>query len=465
MDEYLISKAGLTELLNRYDKNELQEVYRLCLEDKVKAHNHHEIAALLILILKFKWDEFTQKHTKIDFYFNLKNFKDNNEVFELYRLFRRTNFEIGLTIASEGDPIDEKHKVEFLELYSTFLFMFFAHFKCIDLCNCALIREPDNSTINLFKASLLDLALIVKHNNRYDYGINMLRKEMLSNVDVRKTNFDKEITKRILTDNLILAIEPYWKKKIFGFFTIPENIMETDLGEKYWSSELDYYLKNVLFLNPLNNFGRYAQASFEELQSISLSDENKKMFDSIIDDYKFCRRKVFEFDSLGTLSKREMCSVYCFLYLIFDKVAFLLKNVYEINVEEDIVDFTQGKLFDRKYKNSDKKFYEISNPAIIPIYLESVEGRSKNNIKGLDVGTFELNEFRNTLEHRSTSLIDENKLKGNLRILIKKIRNLILETYILLQSADTNMNSDDIVLCGTAYAKAIEAVNNSQNGI
>ena len=160
-----------------------------------------------------------------------------------------------------------------------------------------------------------------------------------------------------------------------------------------------------------------------------------------------------------------MCSVYCFLYSIFDKVAFLLKNVYEINVEEDIVDFTQGKLFDRKYKNSDKKFYEISNPAIIPIYLESVEGRSKNNIKGLDVGTFELNEFRNTLEHRSTSLIDENKLKGNSRILIKKIRNLILETYILLQSADTNMNSDDIVLCGTAYAKAIEVVNNSQNGI
>ena len=75
-----------------------------------------------------------------------------------------------------------------------------------------------------------------------------------------------------------------------------------------------------------------------------------------------------------------------------------------------------------------------------------------------------MNEFRNTLEHRSTSLIDENKLRRNSKILLKKIRNLILETYILLQSADANMNSDDIVLCGTAYAKAIESVNKSQSG-
>lgn len=48
-------------------------------------------------------------------------------------------------------------------------------------------------------------------------------------------------------------------------------------------------------------------------------------------------------------------------------------------------------------------------------------------------------------------------------------RNLILETYILLQSAETNMNSDDTVLCGTAYSRAILYDNNvrkdSQNNI
>lgn len=94
--------------------------------------------------------------------------------------------------------------------------------------------------------------------------------------------------------------------------------------------------------------------------------------------------------------------------------------------------------------------------------MESVEGRSKNNLKGLDPGTFELNEFRNVLEHKSTCLIDESMLKRNSKILIRKIRDLILETHILLQSADTNINSDDIVLCGTAYAKAIKAIIESK---
>lgn len=462
MDKYLISKAGLIELLNRNDKNELEEIYNLCLEDKVKAHNHQEIVALLMIILKFKWEDFTKKHTNIDFYLKLKNFKTNNNVFDLYRLFRRINFEIALTIIEENDPIEEKVKVEFLEIYSTFLFMFFTHLKCIDICNCALVRDPKNSTINLYKASLLDLALIVKNNTTYSYGINLLRQEMLNNVDIKKVNFDKDISQRILTDNLISVNEPYLREKILGFYLIPENIMQTELGKKYWSTELDYYLKNVLFLNPLNNFGRYAQSSLEELQPIPLSEKNQKMFNSIIDDYKFCRRKIFEYDSLGTLSKREMCSTYCFLYSIFDKIAFLLKSVYIINIKEDIVDFTQGNLFDRKYKNSDKNFYEIANPAIIPIYLESVEGRSKNNLKGLDPGTFELNEFRNVLEHKSTCLIDESMLKRNSKILIRKIRDLILETHILLQSADTNINSDDIVLCGTAYAKAIKAIIESK---
>ena len=359
MDKYLISKAGLIELLNRNDKNELEEIYNLCLEDKVKAHNHQEIVALLMIILKFKWEDFTKKHTNIDFYLKLKNFKTNNNVFDLYRLFRRINFEIALTIIEENDPIEEKVKVEFLEIYSTFLFMFFTHLKCIDICNCALVRDPKNSTINLYKASLLDLALIVKNNTTYSYGINLLRQEMLNNVDIKKVNFDKDISQRILTDNLISVNEPYLREKILGFYLIPENIMQTELGKKYWSTELDYYLKNVLFLNPLNNFGRYAQSSLEELQPIPLSEKNQKMFNSIIDDYKFCRRKIFEYDSLGTLSKREMCSTYCFLYSIFDKIAFLLKSVYIINIKEDIVDFTQGNLFDRKYKIATKTFMKL----------------------------------------------------------------------------------------------------------
>lgn len=369
-----------------------------------------------------------------------------------------------LTVIEENDPVEERVKVEFFSIYATFLLLFFCHIKCVDMCNCALAREPDNPTVNLFKASLLELSFIVKHSNEYGCAICSLKKELLSKSKIETVQFDKDIAKSILEKNQFILPDDYVLQKVCSLVTIPDNIMETDLGKKYWSDEFSYYLKNTLFLNPLNNFGKYAQASFEELIPITLPNDGWKIFKSIIDDYKYCRVKVFEYDFLKTVSLREMCSVYCFLYSIYDKIAFLLKRVYKIEIGEDQVEFTQGDLFDRKYNDCNKKFFEMPNPAIIPIYLESVEGRQKNNTKGFNIGTFELNEFRNTLEHKATCLADENLLKRNAHILIKKVRDLILETYILLKSADVNMQSDEFVLSGTSYAQAlVEKLNKTQN--
>lgn len=107
------------------------------------------------------------------------------------------------------------------------------------------------------------------------------------------------------------------------------------------------------------------------------------MFDSIIEDYKFCRRKTYEYSVLQNTSIREMCSVYSFAYSIYDKIAYLFRAVYDIDVPEDKVDFTEKNLFSRPYKNSNQKFYEIKNPAIIPLYLESQEVRAKTSLKVL----------------------------------------------------------------------------------
>ena len=161
MDEYLLSKDELSKLLENNDYKELQNVYSLCLKDKIRAHNHQELVALMFIILSWKWGLFSKQNSKVDFFFNLKNFKDNkNDVLDLYRILRRTNHEILFTIIEEDDPIAENVKVEFLEMYASFLIVFFCQLKCISMCNCALIRQPNNSTINLFKSfSSINVAL------------------------------------------------------------------------------------------------------------------------------------------------------------------------------------------------------------------------------------------------------------------------------------------------------------------
>lgn len=89
----------------------------------------------------------------------------------------------------------------------------------------------------------------------------------------------------------------------------------------------------------------FIQASLEELNPLDIGEKNQSMFDSIIEDYKFCRRKTYEYSVLQNTSIREMCSVYSFAYSIYDKIAYLFRAVYDIDVPEDKVDFTEKIYF------------------------------------------------------------------------------------------------------------------------
>jgi len=459
-DEFLISKEELSKLIPEYtnpDSKVMQEIYEMCLQDKVKAHSHEEIALLLFLVLKFKWEQIFKRSANLELC--LKDFKEKQDVYDLYRLFRRTKFEIGLTIIFENDPIPEEGKVDFLVLYSTFLILFFRHIKCIDLCNEGLARDKKNSTFNFYKASLLDLCYIVKHTFDYRNSIEIYRQDLLKCVSLDNICFDKTVSEIILNGFNVHAEIDHIQKQLFGLHNVNDSFLDTDLGKKYWSKEKDYYLKKVLFLNPLNNFGMFIQASLEELNPLDIGEKNQSMFDSIIEDYKFCRRKTYEYSVLQNITIREMCSVYSFAYSIYDKIAYLFRAVYDIDVPEDKVDFTEKNLFSRPYKNSNQKFYEIKNPAIIPLYLESQEVRAKNKPKGIGIGTAELNEFRNFIEHKSTLLIDADKLKSKSEQLIRNIRDLIIESYLLLQGSKENMTGDLTVCAGTAFAKGLQIHN------
>lgn len=455
-DTFFVTKDEIAKLIPEVlnpNSERMQEIYEMCVQDKVQAYSHQGLATLLFYVVTFKWEQSFKNNVSLDFC--LENFKEKKAIYDIYKLLRRTKLEIGMTIIYENDPIPEKAKVDFLVLYSTFLLLFFRHIKCIELCNEGLFRDKNNATLKFYKAALLDLSYIVKHTFDYRYSIEIYRQELLESVTLDEVFFDKCVSKIILNsikgNNYFDTIQ----KQMYGLYLVDDTFVDTELGRKYWSKEKDFYLKKVLFLNPLNNFGMFAQASLEELNPLDIDEDNQKLFDSIIEDYKFCRRKTYEYVVLKNISLREMCGVYSFAYSIYDKFAYLFRAVYNIKVKEDEVSFTENQLFNKTFKNSEQKFYNIKNPAIIPLFMELQEVRKKSKPKGIEMGTFELNEFRNSMEHKSTLLIEDKKLKSKSELLMKNIRDLIIESYLLLQGAKTNMNSESTVCAGTAFAKGL----------
>ena len=56
-------------------------------------------------------------------------------------------------------------------------------------------------------------------------------------------------------------------------------------------------------------------------------------------------------------------------------------------------------------------------------------------------------------------LIDADKLKSKSEQLIRNIRDLIIESYLLLQGSKENMTGDLTVCAGTAFAKGLQIHN------
>ena len=450
--------SKINEALINNNSKKLDDIYNLLLQDKLIFPSHEIFVYLLNILLEYKWREFTNKHYDALFYMKLSNYITHNkeqETIELWHLFKLIDFEIALSIIEEDDPVPEDIKVHVVELYSLYFLLCFRHIKCIEKSADGLARDSANPTLNFFRASLLDLCFIVKHNSDYKLALENYRKTMIKNINsFNDVKFDNNIVSIVLSQSN-KAKQPFPLSKICTFIeATPDNY---DYGvENYgWSEEKEYYLKNKLFLNPLNSYGNFYECSFEEFLPLDLEQRHLEFFDAIIDDYKICRKKVFEFEIKKTVSKREMCSFYCFMYSIYDKVAYLLKKVYNINVKEDKISFVQNNLFDKEYNNKDKKFYEMNNPMLIPLYFEMLSVRNKNKFGGIHVGTFELNEFRNNIEHKST-LFYEPSLERNTKVLIKGVRDLIIYTYLLLSSAKANLETDKMIALNTAYVSALK---------
>ena len=156
--------------------------------------------------------------------------------------------------------------------------------------------------------------------------------------------------------------------------------------------------------------------------------------------------------------------VFSYAYSILDKLAFLFRDVYDIDASEDEIQFTQDKLFDRKLNGKIICFKNIKNSNIYPLYSIMQRVRSKQKITdAIKMVAFDFHNLRNTIEHKSILKIDENQLKSHSIFLLKNIRDAILYSFMLLRSLNkNNISVDDYSAIANTYVNAIVQLSQEQ---
>ena len=457
MSKLIITKEKLYEILSKENDCALMEYYyQECLKGNVEVYQREAYIALLMILLRYKWSQlFENKDYLIESLFKLKEITDNKELTQYSELLSMTNLQIGLSII-DNDIIKDDVLIEFKNMYASYFFMTSRYLECLAHIDNVITRNPNDSTANFYKSILAELCLVMKTDTKYKMQLSAYQIELLKRCDKNKIHFDKCIVDKvykIINPNAVPAINKTLK------FTLPNNIKSD-----HWTEEEDFYLRNKLFLNPLNDFGFFAEASWETFDEIPISKEHRILFDSIVEDYKYGRRVFFEYSTEKNTCQRDMISAYSFIYSIFDKIAYLLYRVYDLDRKDVAVIFSDNKLFNAKIKNDNRKFSEINNPMIIPLYYLMKSVREKNKIENpFQVGTFELDEYRNILEHRTTSNVDDKKLKMNTRFLLTHTRRLIIYCYLLLHGADKNIKNNNFSCVGTTFMKALYLLNEEEN--
>ncbi len=464
MGKIELTKEKLSEILaESHDEQVMEKYYELALKDEFVASSHGHIVAFLLMLTRYKFEKlFVKNNITVEYFLGLNNFNENNEYWKFGDLLERTNFEIAFWLV-EDDNVDDKTLVEFSEMHAYYLFCIGDYFNSIRICGNALFRDPNNTLCNFIKASLIDLCYINKTPIKYKIALVNYQKNLIDKCDPTKIFFDKSIYYTVYDE-----IDKKYKQipeegKCSVFIKVKKDYQETVKQIPEWTQEHDFCLRKVLLLNPLNYFGHFVEAFIEDFDSLPINEEYKRYFNEIVNDYELCRGIAFSYyNEINNVGKREMSMVYSYAYSIFDKVAFLIKNVYDLDVNEDRVYFNKKCLFDKKIKGTNIKFKNLKNSNIVPLYRIMKKVREKYEfVDALNIGTFKHYELRNTIEHKSIDLVDEDILKRNVDFLLRSVKDLILYTFMLLHSHSPNQELDKLTFTGTTYVKALKILTDN----
>ena len=459
MQRIKLTKEKLTEIMQNNDNEECMEVYyNAALNDQFEADQHLALVGLLFMLVRYYHIKlFVRRTVNITDFFNLAKMDTQGEYWKFYELLKRTNWEMAMCLLN-NEKLADKPMVEFSEVQAYTYFCFGNYFKCLDVCHNALVRDDKSSICNFIKASILELCFINKTSPEYKIALLNYQKSLIDQCDSSKIGFDIRIYEGVFDEiNSYFSFLGENERKL-KFTSISESFEKTKELTPAWTEEHDFYLRNKLFLNPLNNFEKFVEASVEEFEDLPIEPDLRDMFFAIVDDYKMCRSIAFSYyGGKNYVGKREMAMTYSYTYSIFDKVAFLLMKVYKLKISEDRSAFTENGLFDVKIGDTEIQFKDLKNNNIIPLYLIMKEVREKQKIKdAIQMGTFQHNELRNTIDHKSLTLVTDEWLKSNTILLMRFARDIILHTFMLLHGySEENKNNDVFAGISTAFLKSI----------
>lgn len=463
MGRIKLTKEKLTEILRDLDNpDKMEEYYDAALNDEFEAEHYMELVALLLMLVRhYHVKLFVNKQVSPLEFFGIQAYNEEDDYWKFYELLKRTNFEIALCLINE-ENIPVVPLIEFSEIQAYTNFCYCNYFASLKCCQNALFREKNNSLCNFLKASILDLCYINKTSNSYKIKLANYQKILIDKSQPFDITLDNNICLNVAADieERIKLLGP--NERQLHFTPILDNLEKTKELIPEWTEEHDFYLKNNLFLNPLSNFGKFAECSCEDLEELPVSLEIRSLFDEIVNDYKLCRSITYAYyNCINNVGKREMSMTYSYTYSIFDKIAFLLKKAFDLDIDEDNVSFTKRGLFDVKIKGTEIKFSDIKNANIPSLYFIMREVRTKQKITNVvQVGTMEHNELRNNIDHKSIFLVDDSKLKRNADYLLEHARNVILYTFMLLHNYSENKDYETPSAISTAFFRAIISTSN-----
>ncbi len=196
----------------------------------------------------------------------------------------------------------------------------------------------------------------------------------------------------------------------------------------------EWSLDNRLFLNSLNDITINKIAAEDDLflPSITYKKENypnyvyQNIFNQIKQEYVsarcflyeavFCQEKHFSdknnylmdtFDySIYSYSMEKAKAAYRICYSIFDKIAYLLREYFRIDVKPHEINFSKIWYKDRKNKQLREEFNDGQNWAIKGLYWVSKDLYFKDQNFIVDPDSENIADIRNFIEHKSFKIID-----------------------------------------------------------
>lgn len=453
----LLTKDKIMELIaNRNNSELMEDYYNACVNGEIEAYEREAIVVVLLLVLEYKNKQMFLPVKTADLFDPRKLCFD--EFYELYLLFERTKFEMIQCFAANSKKITKPVRINFLHQKAEFHLKTWDYFRCLASCNLILNEDSSDASAKFTKATLVKLCTIVHGDDKYLKKLQLYKTTLIYGSDYNIINFDPRLKRAVCKANPQVFVDRKTFEE-FSLFCVPKDFHKTESGKNIWSEEQEFYLREHLFLNPLNDFGEFYECAMEELEPLPLNSKQNKWFQSIVDDYKYSRRKYYEYKTQKTSEKRELCTAFCYLYTIFDKMAYLIKDIYDINLEEKNIYF-HADLFNTKDVTKKYALLDIKNPAVTALFylrcsLHPIKPDKTNN---LYVAPFEIADMRNILEHRSTSEAEDNTLTSRMMILLDYARKLIFHSYFLFMGGTENLG--ELSSVSTDYANALYEVLN-----